>query len=95
MPNLYDALIAIVREHWKNHSNAYPQRIELSAADMKTLMDERKLVNESMNFKLTTGWEQSFHGTPVQVADVSCVVDVNGNRIPVTLVPPALEAPKS
>ena len=83
MPNLYEALIAILREHWKNHDNAYPQRIELSSGDMQNLMDARKLVIETMNFTQTLGWERSFHGVPVQQADVSCVVDINGQRIPV------------
>lgn len=83
MPNLYEALIAILREHWKNHDNAYPQRIELSSCDMQNLMDARKLVIETMNFTQTLGWERSFHGVPVQQADVSCVVDINGQRIPV------------
>lgn len=85
MPNLYDALIAILRDHWKTHNNAYPQRIELSASDRQRLLDERVLVNETMNFQLTPGWEAHFHGTPVQVADVSCVVDIHGVRIPVVL----------
>ena len=85
MPNLYEALIAMVRDHWKTHDNAYPQRIELSASDMQALLDERKLVNETMNFQLQPGWEQTFHGTPVQLADVSCMVDVNGQRLPVML----------
>ena len=85
MPNnLYEALIAIVREHWKTHNNVYPQRIELSPSDMKDLLDARLMVNETMNFQLTPGWEQSFHGTPVQLADVSCVVDDNGQRLPVS-----------
>lgn len=83
MPNLYDTLIALLKDHWKAHNNAYPQRIELSAHDMQVLMDDRLLVNENMNFKLTPGWEAEFHGTPVQVADTSSVIDVNGERIPV------------
>ena len=86
MPNLYDTLIAILREHWKTHNNAYPQRIELSASDMQVLSDERALVNETMNFKLTDGWEASFHGTPVQLGDVSCVIDLHGAFIPVVAV---------
>ena len=85
MPNLYEALIAMVRDHWKSHDNAYPQRIELNASDMQALLDERQLVNESMNFPLQPGWEHIFLGTPVQRADVSCVVDVNGQRLPITL----------
>lgn len=83
MPNLYDTLIGILRDHWKTHNKAYPQRIELSAHDMQVLLDERQLVNDSMNFKLNPGWETHFHGTPVHAADVTCVVDVNGVRIPV------------
>lgn len=83
MPNLYDTLISILRDHWKTHNNAYPQRIELSAYDMKGLLDDRQLVNDSMNFKPNPGWETHFLGTPVQAADVSCVIDVNGERIPV------------
>ena len=83
MPNLYEALIAILREHWKNHDNAYPQRIELRSGDMQNLMDARKLVIETMNFTQTLGWERSFHGVPLQQADVTCVVDMNGQRIPV------------
>lgn len=93
MPNLYDALIAILRDHWKTHQNAYPQRIELSSADMQSLLAERNLVNETMNFKQYPGWEQSFHGVPLQQADVSSVVDVNGQHIPVTLLAPELPAP--
>lgn len=83
MPNLYDTLVAILRDHWKTHSNAYPQRIELSAHDMQQIRKDRILVNDTMNFKLPPDWEAEFHGTPVQAADVSCVVDVNGARIPV------------
>ena len=90
MPNLYDTLIAMLREHWKNHDNAYPQRIELSASDMQALHAERQLVNDSMNFKLLEGWKNSFHGTPLLLAEVSCMVDVNGQRIPVTLAAPVL-----
>ncbi|MDO4593074.1 MAG: hypothetical protein Q4B46_09800 [Comamonadaceae bacterium] len=85
MPNLYDALITLLREHWKNHNNAYPQCIELSPEDLQALNAERKLVNESMNFKLTPEWEKFFHGTPLRVADVSCVVDAEGQRIPIVV----------
>lgn len=85
MSNLYEALIALLREHWKNHSNAYPQCFELSAGDMQSLMEERKLVNETMNFQLPEGWEHSFHGTPVVLADVSSMVDAQGVRTPVVL----------
>ena len=86
MPNIYEALVKLMREHWKNHQNAYPQRIELSARDLQSLNAERKLVNETMNFDFLPDWEQNFHGIPVQQADVSSLVDVNGQYIPVNLL---------
>lgn len=89
MPNLYDTLIAIMRDHWKTHNNAYPQRIELSAGDMRALLDERQMVNDSMNFKLPPDWQADFHGVQVVAADVSCVVDLHGTRIPVAVAPAA------
>ncbi|MGN1055982.1 MAG: hypothetical protein ACI4QS_04610 [Comamonas sp.] len=84
MPNLYDALVAALREHWKIHNNAYPQRIELTPEDLQALKQARQLVNQTMNFKLAPGWEESFHGTPVQAGNMSCLVDAQGQRIPVT-----------
>lgn len=98
MPNLYDALIAMLRDHWKTHDNAYPQRIELNASDMQVLLADRQLVNVSMNFKPAPGWETHFHGVPLQEADVSAVVDVHGVHMPVLLgaeVAAQLAAPHS
>ena len=83
MSNLYDALIALLQAHWKSHNNAYPLRIELTAGDMQLLNDERRLVNESMNFKQSAGWENHFHGAQLQVGAVSCLVDIDGKAIPV------------
>lgn len=85
MPHLYESLLALLREHWKTHNHAYPQRFELTATDLQSLLQERQLVNETMNFKLVPGWEGFFHGTPVQAADTSCMVDVNGQRIPLSM----------
>lgn len=85
MTNLYDALIAILRDHWKTHDNAYPQRIELSASDMQALLEVRQLVNHNMNFKPQDGWETHLQGVPLQLGDVTCVVDVHGVPIPVLL----------
>lgn len=85
MPNLYESLLALLREHWKNHDNAYPQRFELTASDLQALLHERRLVNDTMNFKQVPGWESHFHGTPVQAADMSCMVDINGQRVPVNM----------
>ena len=86
MSNIYESLAKLVREHWKDHQNAYPQRIELSAGDLQALNADRKLVNETMNFDLLPDWELSFLGIPVQQADVSSLIDVNGQVIPVTLI---------
>lgn len=88
MPNLYDALTTLLRDHWKQHDRAYPQCIELSANDLQSLNAQRQLVNDTMNFKLTPGWEESFHGTPLRLAAVSCLVDTHGQRIPVVLLEP-------
>ena len=85
MSNIYESLTRLVREHWKNHQNAYPQCIELSAGDLQALNADRKLVNETMNFDLLPDWEQSFLGIPVQQAAISSMIDVNGQAIPVTL----------
>ena len=93
MSNIYESLAKLVREHWKNHSNAYPQRIELSAADWQALNADRKLVNETMNFDLLPDWEHSFLGVPVKQADVSNLFDVNGQAIPV-MVMEAVDAEK-
>jgi len=95
MSNLYDALVALLREHWKNHDNAYPQRIELNAADLQALNAQRKLVNESMHFVQEEGWEGFFHGTPLQAGEISCLVDVQGKRIPISLAAAAEQAPKN
>ena len=92
MPDLYEVLTAIMRDHWKRHNNAYPQRIELSASDMQLLLDERVLVNQTMNYSPQPGWQDSFLGVPLQQADVSCVVDVAGERLPIAM-PPEPEAP--
>lgn len=84
----------MLRDHWSLHQNAYPQRIELSPGDMQTLNTLRQLVNDSMNFRLKEGWEHSFHGVAVQLGETSCMVDVNGQRMPVSLgTPSALQGP--
>ena len=85
MPNLYESLLALLREHWKTHSNAYPQRFELTESDLQALLQERQLVNETMNFKLVPGWESYFHGAPVQTGPISCMVDIHGEHIPLTM----------
>ncbi|MBB2777255.1 UNVERIFIED_ORG: hypothetical protein HNP28_002578 [Comamonas terrigena] len=85
MPNLYDSLVEALRAHWKAHDNAYPSCIELTAADLQALNAERKLINDTMNFKQAYGWEDVFHGAKLQVGATSCLVLASGERVPVAL----------
>lgn len=86
MPNIYDAMVAALRDHWKTHDNAYPQRFELSQDAFNTLNETRKTVITTMNYTLRPGWENDFQGVSVVVADGgSCMVDKDGNRVPLAL----------
>ena len=85
MPNLYDAITQMMREYWKVHDKAYPQAIELTPEDLKTLLQERKLVNESMNFKLIEGWDKELLGVPLREGQINCLVTGDGQRQPVQL----------
>lgn len=83
MANIYDSMVSLLREHWKAHSNAYPQRFELSANSFKALNEGRELVITNMNYKLRPGWESDFQGVPVVVAEGgNCMVDKDGVRVP-------------
>ena len=86
MANLYDSLVAALRAHWTAHGNTYPQHIELTAGDLQALNEERKLINDTMNFRQMPGWEQVFHGAQLQVGEVNCLVLASGERLPVSLV---------
>lgn len=92
MLNIYEALVLLVREHWNNHHNAYPQRIELSASDLQSFHAERKLVIETMSFGFLPDWQEHFLDIPVRQADVSALIDVNGQAIPVILTDPSAAA---
>ncbi|MDH1675111.1 hypothetical protein [Comamonas aquatica] len=46
---------------------------------------ERKLINDTMNFKQAEGWEDVFHGAKLQVGPTSCLVLASGERVPVAL----------
>ena len=85
MPNLYDSLVEALRVHWKAHDNAYPSCIELTAADLQALNAERKLINDTMNFKQAAGWEDVFHGAPLQVGAANGLVLASGERVPLAL----------
>lgn len=86
MANIYDAMVSALREHWKAHDNAYPQRFELSQAEFTTLNETRKTVISTMNYGFRPGWEHDFLGVPVAVVDAgNCLVDKDGNRVPLAL----------
>ena len=86
MTNIYDAMVAALRDHWKAHGNAYPQRFELSQDAFSTLNETRKTVISTMNFGFRPGWETYFLGVHVAVVDAgNCLVDKDGNRVPLAL----------
>ncbi|WP_313571049.1 hypothetical protein [Comamonas terrigena] len=86
MANIYDAMVAALRDHWKAHSNAYPQRFELTQDAFNTLNETRKTVITTMNYAFRPGWENDFLGVPVSVADGgNCMVDKDGNQVPLAL----------
>lgn len=86
MANIYDAMVAALRDHWKAHDNAYPQRFELAQGAFNALNETRKTVITTMNFTFRPGWENDFLGVPVAVSGAgSCMVDKDGNRVPLAL----------
>ena len=86
MSNIYDAMVAALRDHWKAHNTAYPQRFELTQDAFNALNETRKTVITTMNYTLRPGWENDFQGVAVAVADVgNFMVDKDGNRLPLPL----------
>ena len=86
MANIYDAMVGALREHWNANSNAYPQRFELMPSSFESLVAERRLVNQSMNFPLIlqkANWEGEFLGVAVQAAsEGNVMVAADGTRVP-------------
>lgn len=82
MANIYNTLVEALRSHWAAHGNAYPQRFELSEDTLKTLNDTRQTVISTMNYALSPGWESDFLGVPIAVAASNCLVDKDGNPVP-------------
>ena len=83
MSSLYDSMTSALREHWKAHDNAYPQRFELTASALDALVAHRTLVNKTMNFSLSSEFDKEFLGVPVVVSDAGNVmVAVDGTRVP-------------
>lgn len=83
MTNIYDSMTSALREHWKAHENAYPERFELTQSTLNELVAKRELVNTSMNFKMSTAAAKEFLGVPIQVsAEGNVMVAADGTRVP-------------
>ena len=82
MANIYDAMVAALREHWDAHAGASPRRFELTQKAFNALTDARKAVMSVGSYCPPSGWEAVFHGIPVSVVEgADChVVDKNGQR---------------
>ena len=43
MPNIYDALVRVIADHWKAHDSQYPQKIILTPAQFDSLGEYRRI----------------------------------------------------
>lgn len=75
---LYDLMIGALREHWAAHDKAYPQHFSLTRLAHDELLATRKLVTDTMNFRLPEGWQASFMGVKVVVGDSNHLVSKDG-----------------
>lgn len=66
MSSIYLNMVGALRSHWSAHDQQYPQRFELTDVALREFIDTRKLVNDTMNYVLTPGWESVFLGVPIQ-----------------------------
>jgi hypothetical protein len=83
MANLYESMTSALREHWKTHNNAYPQRFELTASAHAALVENRELVVKSMNYSNRSALGEDFLGVPIVVSDAGNVmVAVDGSVVP-------------
>lgn len=83
MANLYESMTGALREHWKTHNNAYPQRFELTASAHAALVENRELVVTTMNYSNRSALGEDFLGVPVVVSDAGNVmVAVDGSVVP-------------
>ena len=86
MTDMYDTMVAALREHWKAHDNAYPQRFELTQSTWDALVEQRTLVNKTMNFNQRTALGEDFLGVPMVVSNEgNALVAVDGTRVPLNL----------
>lgn len=65
MPKLYNSMTAALQDHWKAHSNAYPQKFVLTEQAHQQLNNIRHLVSVVMVNKEPPGWENAFLGVPI------------------------------
>ena len=83
MANLYESMTSALREHWKTHNNAYPQRFELTADAHAALVGNRELVVKSMNYSNRSALGEDCLGVPIVVSDAGNVmVAVDGLVVP-------------
>ncbi|WP_370678451.1 hypothetical protein [Comamonas sp. GB3 AK4-5] len=86
MASIYETMTKALQDHWKAHNNAYPQRFELDAQTNKKLVDDRRLIINTMNFQFAPGWESEFQGCKIAlVDDGNFLVDKDGNRVPLAV----------
>ncbi|MDR0212530.1 MAG: hypothetical protein LBE51_20945 [Acidovorax sp.] len=86
MADIYITMTKALQDHWKAHNNAYPLRFELDAQTNKELVEGRRMVITTMNFKFEPGWETEFQGCDIVVVnDGNFLVDKDGNRVPLAL----------
>lgn len=80
MANIYDAMVAALREHWDAHAGASPRRFELTQEAFNALTEARQAVMSVGSYCPPPGWEAVFHGIPVSVVEsADCqVVDKDG-----------------
>ena len=85
MANIYDSMVSALREHWKANDNAYPQRFELTQVTLDALVETRRIVNDTMNFKKGAGWEGEFLGVPVVLStEGDAMIAKDGARVPLS-----------
>lgn len=86
MSSLYESMTGALREHWKTHNNAYPQRFELTASAHASLVETRELVVTTMNYSNRSALGEDFLGVPIVVSDAGNVmVAADGTRVSLSI----------
>lgn len=49
MPNIYDALVQVIADHWKAHDSQYPKKIILTPAQFDSLGEYRRIGRLALN----------------------------------------------